>query len=598
MNEVKSKRLHRAIENSYKQLERFRNLNRSLVEEYAGSGFGGQVPNAGDGRTGKPDVMVNLLRRAVDAYTMQLVANRPRVLITAKSPELKFFARKFQVALNNFIAEIGLEATLRRWVLDAFFCIGVVKTHMADAGIIEIEPDWRMDPGMPFASNVSLDNWVYDTNAVRWEEVRWAGDTYRIPFDDLAADYFDQDAIALNKLHPTSKYSDDDRRLENIAKGGETDKDEYVPMIDLADVWVRDEGRIYTYAVEKREHFRLQGVPIAAMDWDHDDSNYQILCFGEIPENVIGSSPASLLQPLSQQINNQLRKQCRRARSSKKIHAYSPLGAEDAKRLQRASDDQWVEVANPMDVNTMDVGGIDGNMQAFTLALLQQFNEEAGNLNAIMGLGRSADTLGQEQLIQASANNRVASMMQKTAAATTKLIRELGKMLWEDQFQVISGELPIEGAEGYAIDATWNPSHREGDLASFQIDIDVHSMPYQAPKERLNNILNYVTNVYLPMAQQFEAQGMSLNLQELHRLVAELSNEPRLNDVVIFTQPVMDEDVAGGTQNPDGGMRPPSPPRRYIHESHSPGLSPQGQAVNDMQAWSGLGAQQEASLSQ
>ena len=116
-NEIERTRVFRAVEWSYKCLEPFRRLVHGLVQEYAGSGYGKDA--------GRPrfEILCNLMAQTVDAYTMALVANRPRVSVATRRGELRQFAQRFEIALNNLMAEIHLECTLRQSVLDAFFCV-------------------------------------------------------------------------------------------------------------------------------------------------------------------------------------------------------------------------------------------------------------------------------------------------------------------------------------------------------------------------------------------------------------------------------------------------------------------------------------------
>jgi hypothetical protein len=281
LDEVQRDRLFRAVEQSYRKLEPFRNLNRNLVEEYAGSGYGQE-------NRPKYENLINLMNQTVEAYTMVLVANRPRMLLSTKHPELAGFARHFQEAVNNLIVEIGLEYTLKQWVLDAFFCAGFVKVHMADAGRVQIEQNLWMDPGTPFASNVSLDDWFHDMGAKKWGAVKFAGDCNRISYEDMMAEAGGiYDAQAVSGLNPTSKYESDGERLEAISKGQEVDQDEFEPMIDLADVWVPRDGKIYTYAIDKVSQMRFKGPPVAVMDWNGPEmGHYHMLGFNDVPDNI------------------------------------------------------------------------------------------------------------------------------------------------------------------------------------------------------------------------------------------------------------------------------------------------------------------------
>lgn len=209
--------LFKAMEWSYRQLEPFRNLVHGLVQEYAGSSYGRG--------TARPrfEILMNLMNQTVDAYTMSLVANRPRVMVSTQKHGLEYFSRHFETAINNLIAEIHLEYTLRQSVLDAFFCMGIVKVHRADSVQVQLESDLWADPGTPFASNVSIDNWVHDVSATKYSRVQFSGDWYRIPFEDLKSDVFDQEVIDEMDLRPTSKwgFGEQDERLDRIASGQE-----------------------------------------------------------------------------------------------------------------------------------------------------------------------------------------------------------------------------------------------------------------------------------------------------------------------------------------------------------------------------------------
>ena len=54
------------------------------------------------------------------------------------------------------------------------------------------------DAEQPFCDSVLMENFAYDTNAKRWEEIDWCGDRYRVPVKDLQDNpLFQQDAVEL-----------------------------------------------------------------------------------------------------------------------------------------------------------------------------------------------------------------------------------------------------------------------------------------------------------------------------------------------------------------------------------------------------------------
>lgn len=565
-DELQRSRFFRSVESSFRGLEWARQQTRSLVEEYAGNGYGA-------GRV-RFESVCNLLHQTVDAYTMSLVANRPRVLISTQDTNLQYFAKQYEVALNGLISEIGLEYTMRQWVLDAFFCLGIVKVHMADAGVVQLETDLWADPGKPFASNVSIDNFVYDLGARKFSEVKYAGDMYRIPFEDLKSGIFDQSQ--LDELQPTSKYAVDSDRLDRISRGLEVDFDEHEPMIDLADIWVPRDGKIYTFAVSRVAQFQLKGAPLAVMDWTGPEFGpYHLLGFNDVPENIMPTSPASHLAIISRLVNNIMRKQAKRAKNQRNIHLYEPANANSVKKAKIAGDDEFVEAITPKDnFTTISVGGVDGNLQNFATITMDLYDRMAGNLTAMLGLGAQADTKGQEELIHGAVSKKVANMQYRVVDGAVRLIRNLGHMLWHDKFKVIRGQFPVEGAEGYQVDATWTPEDREGDFYDYDFNIDLYSMPYQSPQAKMGSIIQALQTVHAPFMQLLQAQGGTLDIQELNSIMADMLNAPELRRIIKFTTP---QEPTGGEG--ESAPQPSTTTRNYVRKSSGGGQNaPQSQA--------------------
>jgi hypothetical protein len=567
-------RLFRAAHASYRNQEPFRLISQNLARDHAGSGYGSE-----EGK--RYETVINLMNQMVDAYMMSLVANRPRVLLSTRHQGLKFFAKKFEVNLNNLIEEIRLEETLARWVLDAFFGMGIIKIHLANSAPVLLENGIWMDPGVPYASNIPLDNFVWDNSATSWENIAYAGDWYRIPFDDLKSEVYDQEAVEANKLTPTTKFASDEDRLEKITLGHETDIDEFRPMVDVADFWVPEDAKIYTWAIDPRQPFIGKGQPIAQMTWDGPEGGpYHRLGFGDVPENIMSIAPAAQVSYMAKNINNLLRMQLKRAREFKRVHGYSPSGADDAKQAQRAGDDQWLKMQNPKEIGEITIGGIDPPTQAFILETMNLFDRMAGNLPAMLGLGPQAETLGQEKLIHGAVSSKEAKMQLKVLGGTRQVVRDLGWMLWNDQVRVQQATIPIQGAEGYEIDATWTPDDREGDFFDYNFDIDVYSMAYQSPQQRLQALLGLLQQAFFPAAEMMAAQGGVIDMAELASVCAEYSHQPKLNDIIKF--------INAPEQEPPSGDLPKKPAitnRTYQHQRVPSAGSQQGQNVAQSQKW-------------
>jgi hypothetical protein len=553
-DETQRTRLTKAVQHSYRALDPFRTLNAALVKEYAGTGYGGQ-------RTSR-ETVVNLMSQAIEAYVLSLAANRPRVLLSTHNPELTYFARHFGVALNALIEEIGLEFKLRQWVLDAFFGIGIIKVHLADSGFVQLEQGRWADPGKPYASNVNLDNWVHDMGATTWDQVKFAGDSYRVPFEDLEQDDI-YDPAAVAALEPTSKTSPSSDRLEEVSRGEVVDADELEPMIDLCDLWVPREGKIFTFALEKRGEFIIKGKPLAVLEWDGNELGpYHLLGFNDVPENIMPVSPASHLSALSRLANNLARKQRMQAMRQKDVTTYTPDGVDSAKRLQSAEDGSMVAVQDPKEIGMIKMGGVDPGNQAFFLQTVEMFDRMAGNLTAMLGLGAQAETASQEQLIHGAVSKKEAAMAYRVIDGTSRLVRDLGLMLWNDKFRSSRGQIAVDGTD-YSVDATWTPEDREGDFFDYKIEIDPYSLRYKSPTERLGTITQTMTQLVMPALPLLAQSGVTVDYKKLIDTIAELTNEPRLKEIVTFSGVPMPDQAGPGDEMP----APSSTTRNYVRKS-------------------------------
>ena len=533
--------LFRAIDHSWRLLRPYRNLNTALAEDYAGGSY---LQNRASGET-----YFNLAHMTADAYMTELVPARPRVLITTRDVAAKSFQNQFQYGLNRLLEDINFEQTLRRMVLDAFLMIGISKVHVGDAGQIEIERDVWMDPGKPFCSNVSLDNFCFDMNANKWSEKAFSVDFYRVPHRDLEWEGFDQ-KVAKN-VHPSSKFNIDQERREWISRGFQTDVDEYEPMVDLCDLYVAEDQRIDTYAVSRSvEQVReVGGGPLASMDWDGRETGpHQLLQFSEVPDNIMGVSPAMQLRPLYNTVNNILRKQCKRSYNARRIHTYTPAAAHAAVEMKMADDDKWVAVNNVDEVGEKIIGGVDPQSVGWLGNVMDMFDQHAGGLRTMQGLAPSADTARQEQIIQRANSKKTSSMSEQVMATAVDSIKELAGLLWDDEFTEYSGQEPLPGAQEYSIDMKWPSQERIGKFEDYDITIDLYSMVFQGPQDRMNAITSLVQNIYMQNAQAFMAQGGSINFQKLNDMYADMLNLPRLKEIVQFTSP-----LPGQQPGPGGG---------------------------------------------
>ena len=570
---VDETRLFDSVEVSYRKLRPYREAVYRLNEEYAGPMYG--LEGNTSATAVKQEKYLNLLKQAVTAYMTLLASNRPRVLLTATDPALKPFSRHFQLAVNNLIKEIQLEKTMSRWVRDAFFWLGVTKVHMGDSGEVIEEGDVTADPGRPFVSNISLDDFFYDMSATKWSECKYAGDVYRMPIETLqnSGAYSGE---ALENLQPSTKFSTGER-LSELSKGTEPRDMEIEPMVDVCDIWLPREGKIKTYVVESRHNMRLRSGCIAEMKWDGRELGpYHLLHFDEVSENVMPCSTAADIEPLERLINNLYRKNARKASRQKDTPIYSPSGENTARKLKNASDGEWISVTDPRDVNVIKHGGIDGQLHGFMLNSMELFDRMAGNLQQMLGLGASTDTVGQEKLVASAGSRKEGQLQNAVASATSGVVRDLAMLLWEDEFTELPARVNLEGMESITYDSTWKPDLREGKFKDYSFDIDIYSMQYQSPGSRIQAINQLLQSIYIPMMPVMQQQGGSVDMAALAEMHSELLNVPRLKDVVLFNSY---EPVPSSADQ----MRTPTNTNRTYTRKDAP--SDQSSGVPDASQW-------------
>lgn len=524
-------RLLKAIENSTRVLRPFREVRKKLVKDFVGSMYG----SSGD--SGRQDIIMNLMYQTAETYTMSLAANRPRVLVTAQHTDVTWFAHSFQLGINNLIKEIRLEDTLRKAVMDSFFSMGIVKVYTADAGLVELEgEDAWVDPGKPFAENISLDDFCYDTTAAEWRKSSFALNKYRISREKVLNDGAYNKNVA-EELDVVSQYpgwnaDSGEVPIREMLKS-ETQEAGIEPMIDLMDVWLPKDNLVVTLPVGKNTE------PLRVVEWEGPENGpfHTLSLTCEVPDNIMPVSPAMNLKPLHDLINGLLRKQRRQAQRQKDIPFYQAGHQDDARRIEKASDGEWTRVDNPDSVNVMKMGGVDPQNQAFSHSMKDTYDRMAGNLQMMAGLGPQSDTLGQDKLIHGAVTKREANMQYRVVDFTSRICRDLGSLLWHDQVLEIPQDFETSGIK---VRADWNPEVREGDFIDYNFEIEPFSMMYKSPSERMQGISSFVTQIALPMEGMMQQYGGTIDIQELVEMYAELMDMPRLKQIVKFEEPKED----------------------------------------------------------
>ena len=515
-------RLRRSVEASRRKLEPFRSRHRQAVEQYVGVYYS-------DDAAQRP-VHVNLMELAAQVYERNLSARPPQALVLTRNRDLRPVGVKYERMLNEQLIKHRIHTQIQRCVKQALFSVGICKVGVETVGEVEVQ-GYKFAHTEPFVRSVLLDDWVHDMSARHMEEVAYCGHRYRVRLSEAKKNKQFKKSVR-DKLRPEENYNFNeqggDERIGTLASGSSRSETSLEDTIELWEIWLPRERKLVTLSTMEDE------APLRVVDWDGPDRHlgpFHMLWFNEVDGNTMPLAPAMLWQGLHQIVNGLYRKLERQANRVKHIGVTRGADAGDAERIRQTSDGEIVAVDNPDAVQEKSFGGIDQRNFAFMLQSRDLFSWLAGNLDALGGLGPQSETVGQDKLLFAAANQRIAGMQDRVMEFTRDLIRDFGYHLWQDPLQTYPVTVEFEGIRPLEMEIT--PDDRRGhSVYEHEVEIEAYSMQHQSPGERLQTINQIVQGIVVPAMPLLQQQGMQLNMAALMDLYSKYANLPELKDLV------------------------------------------------------------------
>jgi len=569
-------RLNNAMRDCYTELEQFRKRRTELIKDFVGTCYS-------DGGT-EFDMPVNLMALTLDIYLMHLAGNRPQVLLTTANRDALPFIADFEAILNRELEEMAIDVTLRRWVMDAFFSVGILKTGLVDAGYIELIPGEPLPSQEYFAETVDLDDFVYDTRATHWERCTFLGDRYPVDYEAV---------MQAEDLNPRAKtnlldaggdeYGENDRAAEiSRHERAETENiREFKRQIYFWDICLPEEGLIVTIPDKKDVNAAMKIV-----EWDGiRTSPYHILSFSEVPSNVMPLAPGALLKSLNRSINAVYRRLVDQARRQKDLSVFRHGNEDDARRVRDAHDGDMIPLEHPDTVVQISMGGASQQNLAFYTLARDVYSQLAGNLDALGGLGPQSETFRQDAMLTSTASKKAAKMTRAVVDATVGVIEDLAHRIYNDPGRTYEAIRPIPGTTIQVI-AQMPPGERRFSLSDLAIKIEPFSMQYLSPTERASQLMQVITQLALPMAPLLAQQGIALKGAALFDYLAKYLSLPELQQIFQI----------GGIPTPgtapSGEARQAAVTQRTYERVNRPGATRQGNTQTMLQALMGANPQQ------
>ena len=426
--------------------------------------------------------------------------------------------------------EIDFHLTLPEIVQGAFFSMGIVKMGLDVRGKMEWN-GFLHDVTQPFADSVTLDNWVHDMGATRWDKVQFCGDQYSLDLED-AKEIFQHG----DKLKPLLyERGDQENKASSLSQGHTFNREDFREQTAVWDIWDPRENRIIVLAAGEGEEVDTTGEYIDCIDWNGPERGpYRLLRFNPIRGNIMPVPPVGLWRDLHDLANNVMRKLDRQARRQKTVYGVRPGGEPDGNTTMTANDGDMVKLIDPKNVSNLNFPGVDPQMLAFLIQLKNMASWLWGNLDALGGLSPQAETLGQDKLLTVSASQRLVRMQNITLDFTVDVIRGLSELLYTDPFMVLP---QTKRYNNISVPVLWTPEDREADFMQYNMNVEPYSLQYRSPSERLETIRQTMIQIAAPFAQQMMAQGIDVDFEKLFTIIGDYTGLDEMKELMIYSNP-------------------------------------------------------------
>lgn len=564
MDYKRFKALKAAIEPAQKQLQPFREELADFLKSYTGPHYG---KNSGGDRP------INMLQLSVESLLQQLSSRSPQVLCNTHKPELRGAAIELELAMNQTLKKMKFEQEHRLWVLSAIFLVGIMEVGLTITETPEVDGE-PLPMTEIFCEAIMFDDFVFDTTAKKWDrrQVSFWGHKYMMSLEAAKKDK-SFDAEARKQLHVRDSQASKDDTSQLSKRDGETKEEPFNQMVEIWQIFVPEENEVVTFAIDGADK------PLKTVQWKGPPHGpYHMVGFNPVLNNIMPLSPVANWVDLDDLENKLYSKLGRQASRQKTIGITDLQGVVDGQNIIKTDDGDVLAVGNPNAFKEASFGGVNQQTLGFALNVKSMADFVMGNLSAQMGLGASASTLGQEQMIKQAANVRIGSMQGVLLTATQGILQDIAFYLHHHPTLEYDLTLEITGTD-MKLPVPWprrddgfgqEVDVRRGEWDQYAITIEPYSMTEVSPGQRATLLRTIWKEDILPAIQL----GVQPDVYAYMNMLAKYYDLPELREIVKMSQEAMNpaERVGGKGMGPQPGK----PNGNYTRNNVSQGMTQQG----------------------
>lgn len=550
---VKQAQLERyitAVEASRRSYEDYTLQVAKMLREYVGAHY-----MASEGFT-KAQPM-NIIQVATNIYISQFASGTPRVNVVARNPALKATAKYLTIDLNCLSSEIKLKETLKKMIMASMLGTGFAKLGVA--------PGVGTD-SMPFLQYVSHDDMILDLKAKSWESQFFMGNYYEIPLDVLQ----DDPDINQNELKKvvTQRWADksSDTHIED-ALNTDNNWEDPVAMVRLMDLFLPKEGCIVTVASDSKT--ALREIPWVGPEM----GPYKRLAFYDVMDKVLPLSPMSIIFDLHIMLQEMWKKLHDQVLDEKTILAYRGTASTDVERIKAAKNATAVQIEDINSMKEIKFAGPSVDLYNMTSGVRETASWVAGNLDLQGGMGQSAETLGQEQILMATSNKKMDMLGSRVLDFLNDVFKDLAYYRMSDPnlHRIAFEEIPNTGV---TVPIVIRQEEMHGSVTDYELSIEPYSLQFQTPMQRMAKINNIWQTFILPSMPFLQAQGITPKMNDVINTLSKYSDLPEFKD---FFETAQNPEALKGIPTPNGKssgpVAAPQNPRPDSNNMQIPNMS-------------------------